>query len=193
MSSCRTCISTTAGNHDLFPKARYHVQDAEMAYCTGRCMCHAYLRPRSITKTWRNGRQALADRVSFTTGLRDRAEPDRSQVGGHSKGLQVVRVLTNAAGSCSVRTRRTSTPTSNSSGRFRCWRAPRICSRATRNAASCDFECSTFPGHDPLVLQRYPAALGGVNDIVRLDLRAPDGDVVIDDASPANTQARRPE
>jgi glyoxylase-like metal-dependent hydrolase (beta-lactamase superfamily II) len=27
-----------AGNHELFPHARYHVQDAEMAYCTGRCM-----------------------------------------------------------------------------------------------------------------------------------------------------------
>jgi hypothetical protein len=26
-----------------------------------------------------------------------------------------------------------------------------------------------IPGHDPLVLQRYPAALPGVSDIVRLD------------------------
>ena len=28
------------GNVDLFPRARYHVQDKEMDYCTGRCMCH---------------------------------------------------------------------------------------------------------------------------------------------------------
>src|SRR5256885_14076070 len=27
------------GNHALFPNARYHVQDQEMAYTTGRCMC----------------------------------------------------------------------------------------------------------------------------------------------------------
>src|SRR5579862_4621633 len=27
-----------AGNRDLFPRARYHVQDAEMAWCTGRAM-----------------------------------------------------------------------------------------------------------------------------------------------------------
>jgi len=27
-----------------------------------------------------------------------------------------------------------------------------------------------IPGHDPLVLARYPAALAGVSDIVRLDL-----------------------
>jgi hypothetical protein len=32
-----------AGNRSLFPKARYHVQDREMAYCTGRCMCHGAL------------------------------------------------------------------------------------------------------------------------------------------------------
>src|SRR5262245_53273399 len=33
-----------AGNKDLFPKARYHIQDREMKYCTGRCMCHASMR-----------------------------------------------------------------------------------------------------------------------------------------------------
>ena len=32
------------GNDDLFPRARYHLQDCEMAYATGRCMCHAALR-----------------------------------------------------------------------------------------------------------------------------------------------------
>jgi hypothetical protein len=32
------------GNYDLFPQARYHIQDAEMAYATGRCMCHQMLR-----------------------------------------------------------------------------------------------------------------------------------------------------
>ena len=33
-----------AGNYDLFPNARYHIQDTEMAYATGRCMCHQMLR-----------------------------------------------------------------------------------------------------------------------------------------------------
>ncbi len=32
-----------AGNVALFPKARFHVQDAEMAYFTGRAMTHAHL------------------------------------------------------------------------------------------------------------------------------------------------------
>jgi hypothetical protein len=33
-----------AGNLDLFPNARFHVQDAEMAYVTGRSMTHRALR-----------------------------------------------------------------------------------------------------------------------------------------------------
>src|SRR2546430_9779159 len=32
------------GNYECFPNARYHLQDTEMAYATGRCMCHALLR-----------------------------------------------------------------------------------------------------------------------------------------------------
>ena len=33
-----------AGNLEHFPKARYHLQEAEMAYATGRCMCDEILR-----------------------------------------------------------------------------------------------------------------------------------------------------
>ena len=33
-----------AGNLDKFPRARFHLQDRDMAYATGRCMCHENLR-----------------------------------------------------------------------------------------------------------------------------------------------------
>ena len=33
-----------AGNTELFPNARFHVQDCEMEYVTGRCMCHPLIR-----------------------------------------------------------------------------------------------------------------------------------------------------
>src|ERR1700746_1791869 len=33
-----------AGNLDLFPNARFHLQDREMSYATGRCMCFGCLR-----------------------------------------------------------------------------------------------------------------------------------------------------
>ena len=35
------------GNHDLFPNARYHLQDAEAAYATGRLMSHATM-PQAV-------------------------------------------------------------------------------------------------------------------------------------------------
>jgi hypothetical protein len=31
------------GNRELFSRARFHLQDREMAYATGRCMCHPAL------------------------------------------------------------------------------------------------------------------------------------------------------
>ncbi len=33
-----------AGNLDRFPNARFHLQDREMSYATGRCMCNGMLR-----------------------------------------------------------------------------------------------------------------------------------------------------
>ena len=33
-----------AGNLDRFPNARFHLQDREMSYATGRCMCMGTLR-----------------------------------------------------------------------------------------------------------------------------------------------------
>ena len=41
-----------AGNIAAFPKARLHLQEKEMAYCTGRCMCHAAMRSPSRLGTW---------------------------------------------------------------------------------------------------------------------------------------------
>ena len=32
------------GNHHLFPNATFHLQDAEMEFATGRCMCHHAMR-----------------------------------------------------------------------------------------------------------------------------------------------------
>ena len=60
-----------AGNYDLFPNARYHVQDTEMAYCTGRCMCHQTLRiPFSEDDVHAMVRKVYAYRVEFHDGSR---------------------------------------------------------------------------------------------------------------------------
>ncbi len=85
-----------AGNHALFPRARYHIQDREMAYCTGRCMCHDALRhafePEDVAVMVR---RLFEGRVAFHDGSAELA-PGVSVhlVGGHTNGLQVVRVRT---------------------------------------------------------------------------------------------------
>jgi glyoxylase-like metal-dependent hydrolase (beta-lactamase superfamily II) len=33
-----------AGNLDRFPNVKFHIQDREMAFVTGRCMCHGFMR-----------------------------------------------------------------------------------------------------------------------------------------------------
>jgi glyoxylase-like metal-dependent hydrolase (beta-lactamase superfamily II) len=85
-----------AGNYDLFPNARYHVQDTEMAYCTGRCMRHPMLRiPFSEDDVHAMLHKVYAFRVEFHDGVEELAPGITvHMIGGHSKGLQCVRVKT---------------------------------------------------------------------------------------------------
>jgi glyoxylase-like metal-dependent hydrolase (beta-lactamase superfamily II) len=84
------------GNYDLFPRARYHLQDCEMAYATGPCMCHLALRmPFEADDVVAMVRKVFAGRVAFHDG-EDEIVPGVTvhHIGGHSKGLQSVRVKT---------------------------------------------------------------------------------------------------
>src|SRR6201995_1950833 len=85
-----------AGNLDRFPNARFHLQDREMAYATGRCMCNGLLRhPFTVEHVTQMVRHVYGDRVTFHGG-EGAIAPDVTvhRVGGHSDGLQVVRVAT---------------------------------------------------------------------------------------------------
>lgn len=160
------------GNHELFPKARYHVQDVEMAYCTGRCMCHAYLRaPFDYEDVANMVGKLFAGRVAFHDGVSEIA-PNLTvhRVGGHSRGLQVIRVLTRRGWVV------LGSDAAHFYANFEQSRPFPVVESVTdmldgyatmkRLASSLGH---IVPGHDPLVLQRYPAALDGVDDIVRLD------------------------
>src|SRR6516225_1628736 len=84
------------GNYDLFPRATYHLQDTEMAYATGRCMCPAVLKtPFEEEDIVAMVRKLYAGRVCFHDAT-DEIAPGRTvhKIGGHSKGLQCVRVKT---------------------------------------------------------------------------------------------------
>jgi glyoxylase-like metal-dependent hydrolase (beta-lactamase superfamily II) len=85
-----------AGNHALFPNARFHLQSREMAYATGPCMCHQLLRvgydPEDLAAALR---KLFAGRLTYHDGQTEIA-PGLSlhRVGGHTEGQQVVRVMT---------------------------------------------------------------------------------------------------
>lgn len=85
-----------AGNLDRFPNARFHLQDREMSYATGRCMCSGLLRhPFSAEDVTTMVRHVYSERVTFHAGDGE-VTPGVTlhHVGGHSDGLQVVRVQT---------------------------------------------------------------------------------------------------
>jgi glyoxylase-like metal-dependent hydrolase (beta-lactamase superfamily II) len=84
------------GNFDLFPRAQFHLQDAEMAYATGRYMAqnffsHAY----EVEEVIGMVRNVYQGRVKFHDGDIELA-PGLSLhlVGGHTMGLQIVRLWT---------------------------------------------------------------------------------------------------
>lgn len=85
-----------AGTFDHFPSARFHLQDDEMAYATGRYMAnkrfnHGY----EVDEVTGMVRLVFKERVLFHNGTAELA-PGVSvhRVGGHTHGLQCVRVRT---------------------------------------------------------------------------------------------------
>ena len=101
------------GNFDLFPRATFHLQDLEMQFATGRCMCHEPMRHAfDVEDVVGMVRSVYAGRVRFHAGDAQLA-PGISVhlIGGHTMGLQVVRSPRVAATWCSLPTRATTTPT----------------------------------------------------------------------------------
>ncbi len=87
-----------AGGLHLFPNATLHMQAAEMAFATGPCMCHDTLRmPFTADHVCEAIKRLYAGKVIFHDGEAQVADGVTVHcIGGHSRGLQCVRVLTNA-------------------------------------------------------------------------------------------------
>lgn len=150
-----------AGNHDLFPNARYHLQDCEMAYATGRCMCQAMMRvPFEAADVTAMVDKVFKDRVVFHDGTAEIA-PGLSvhHIGGHSKGLQATR----------VKTRRGWVVLASDVAHFYAHLDQRRVFPITYNVADvlagydkvealASSKHHVVPGHDPIVLDIYPAA-----------------------------------
>jgi glyoxylase-like metal-dependent hydrolase (beta-lactamase superfamily II) len=162
------------GNYDLFPRARYHLQDREMSYATGRCMCHMALRlPFEGDDVVAMVRKVFAGRVAFHDG-EDEITPGVTVhlIGGHSKGLQCVRVKTRR-GHVVLAADAAHLYAHMESGRifpltYNVAEVVEGYARIGRLASSRDH---VVPGHDPLVLARYPAAKPGLEGwVARLDV-----------------------
>jgi glyoxylase-like metal-dependent hydrolase (beta-lactamase superfamily II) len=153
------------GNHDLFPEARYHLQDHEMAYGTGRAMCHAHQRiPFEADDVVAMVRKVFADRVAFHDGD-DTLAPGLTlhHIGGHSKGLQCVRVKTQR-GHVVLAADATHLYAHVNEGRvfpITYSVAETLEGYATLKRLA-DSPDHIIPGHDPQVLERYPPARRGL-------------------------------
>jgi glyoxylase-like metal-dependent hydrolase (beta-lactamase superfamily II) len=162
-----------AGNRDLFPNARYHVQDREMAYCTGRCMCHDYLRHSFDVEDVTSMIGKLYDgRMKFHDGD-SQIEPGLTvhRIGGHTQGLQAVRVKTargwvvlasDGAHFYANMEQKRPFPSADSMAEML-----EGFDRMRDLATSADH---IIPGHDPAVLDRYPLEKAGIEGTVRLDI-----------------------
>jgi len=163
-----------AGTLNHYPAARFHLQEAEMAYATGRCMCDEILRrPFNADHVCQMVRSVYSGRVRFhdgdgeiAPGITVHAAP------GHSKGLQCVRVRTQSgwvvlAADAShlyenFEQRRPFPIVVDVEATLRTYDKLEALATSRRHVV---------PGHDPLVLQRYPALNDRTEGIVhRLDV-----------------------
>lgn len=80
-----------AGNLDKYPNARLHLQDREMSYATGRCMCHErFRRAFSVEDVVKAVRLLYQGRIVFHEGGYNLLPGlDVHLIGGHSLGLQI--------------------------------------------------------------------------------------------------------
>jgi glyoxylase-like metal-dependent hydrolase (beta-lactamase superfamily II) len=161
------------GNFDLFPAATLHLQDLEMRYATGRHMAEdrfggAY----DVEDVVGMVRHAYAGRVRFHDGDAEIA-PGISVhlIGGHTMGLQVVR----------VRTQRGWLVLASDASHFYAnmeqqrpfpivWSVEDMVDGYRRLRELADSPAHIIPGHDPLVLERYPAPSDSLRGVIaRLD------------------------
>ncbi len=159
-----------AGSLSTFPNARFHVQDAEMAFATGRHVCdHGVRAPFDGEPVAQLVRKLYADRVVFHDGDAEFAPGIALRLcDGHTAGLMAVCCETrrgtvvlasDAAHLYANLTRRIPFPI------FVDEQAYLRAQQRVLDLAGGSLD-RVIPGHDPLVLACFPAE----NDIARVDL-----------------------
>jgi glyoxylase-like metal-dependent hydrolase (beta-lactamase superfamily II) len=162
------------GNHHLFADATFHLQDIEMAYATGRHMSHAVLNQiYEVQDVCAMVRRLFSGHLQFHDKF-DELAPGLSlhHIGGHTRGLQAVRIWT----------KRGWVVLASDASHFYANMEEARPFPAVYNVGEVLEGYGTLrklgssvnhivPGHDPLVLKRYPAAKPGLEGtVVRLDV-----------------------
>lgn len=161
------------GNLDRFPEARFFVQAREIAYATGRNMLHDVLRDAYTLRHLQALIGAVYDkRVVFVDHTAEIAPGVTvHRVGGHTDGLQIVR----------VRTRRGWMVLASDAAHFYAnldytnpypalYSVGDMLRGFDTVRALADSPAHIIPGHDPVVLQRFPSPSPASKGIIaRLD------------------------
>jgi glyoxylase-like metal-dependent hydrolase (beta-lactamase superfamily II) len=163
-----------AGTSADFPHARFHLQDLEMQFATGRYMRHEAMRHAfSVDDVVEIVRRVYDGRVVFHDGDDELAAGVSVHlVGGHTMGLQCVR----------VNTQRGWVVLASDASHFYdnmllgapfpiVYNVGRMLEGYATLRRWADSDAHVIPGHDPLVLQRYPPARADLaGAVARLDL-----------------------
>jgi len=148
------------GNNQLFQKAKFHLQEREMQFATGKCMCHKSMRyPFTLSDVLTMVERVHTDRAVFHDDAEE-INPGLSvhHVGGHTAGLQILRVHT-ARGwvvlasdashfYANMENQRPFPIIHNTVDMLEGYKT------CYRLASSTEH---VIPGHDPLVMARYPS------------------------------------
>ncbi len=156
-----------------FMHATFHLQEFEMQYATGPCMCHGVLKkPFTVSHVCALIKQLYDGRLRFYNGSAQITPGvEVHLIGGHSRGLQCVRVKTKRGwvvlasdASHYYENFLNSTPfpivvdLENMLQGF----------KTIQHLA--DSTDHIIPGHDPAVRTLYPPVTGGDDSILRLDV-----------------------
>ncbi len=152
-----------AGNLDLLPRARIHIQQRELHYATGCQMCKPLFRAAfAVEDVIEVVKGVYADRVSFCHGdTRIAPGIETALIGGHTDGLQVVRVHTQRG--WVVLASDASHYYENMDAEMPypiVFHVGDMVAGWDKVRALAESAQHVIPGHDPDVLKRYPAPLG---------------------------------
>jgi glyoxylase-like metal-dependent hydrolase (beta-lactamase superfamily II) len=167
-----------AGTLSQFPAARFHLQELELAYVTGRHMGQPYFRgPYTVDHIVEVVRHVFEDRVVFHAGD-DEVAPGVTVhlIGGHTMGLQSVRVLTKRGWVMLASDASHFYENAENMAPFPIvYNVADMLAGFAKLKRLAESPQHLIPGHDPLVMVRYPAPQAELTGtVVRLDV-APKG------------------